>query len=98
MAKDSMVIFRATADALSELDGSDYKAVMQAILSYGFDGVLPNFSNPVCRMAWKFAKPQIDACTRKYDASVENGKKGGRPKKPDQNPNKTQTKPRPNLK
>lgn len=42
------------------------------------------------KLCWNFIKPTIDYHTRKYNASVENGKKGGRPT--------TQQKPKENLK
>lgn len=77
MKRESIVIYRATADALSELDADEYKDMMQAIFSYAFDGIEPTPDTPSKRMAWKFAKPQLDACLRKFEAQVENGRKGG---------------------
>ena len=93
MARDSMVFFRSTADALAELDCETYKTVMQSIFSFAYDGVEPEFDSPVCRMAWKLIRPQVAACVRKYEAQANNGKKGGRPKKTQINPTKTQINP-----
>ena len=93
MSKDSMVFYRSVSEALEELDGEDYKTVMMAIFSYAYDGVIPELESPTNRMAWKFVKPQVDACVRKYEAQVSNGQKGGRPKKTQENPTETQNNP-----
>lgn len=94
MAKDSMIIYRSIAEALSELPSDEYKTMMSAVFGYAFDDILPEFGDAACRMAWRLIKPQLDACVRKYQAQVDNGQKGGRPKtqqnptKPNENPNK----------
>ena len=92
MAKDSMIFYKSTADALSELDDASYKKMMKGIFDYAFQGIEPDVESGVLKMAWTLVKPQIDACVRKYEAQVENGKKGGRPKT-QKNPSKTQVKP-----
>ena len=45
-------------------------------------------------------KANIDSCNKRYSASVENGKKGGRPraKEPQNKPNNNPTKPKHNPK
>lgn len=47
-------------------------------------------TDPSAKICWNFMKPTIEYHTKRYVASVENGKKGGRPK--------TQEKPNLNLK
>jgi hypothetical protein len=49
------------------------------------------------KLCWNFMKPTIDYHTRKYNTSVENGKKGGRPttqEKPKENPKKPNLNPK----
>lgn len=43
---------------------------------------------------WLSMKPNIDRMNKKYQTSVENGKKGGRPRKTQTKPKETQTKPK----
>jgi len=49
-----------------------------------------SLTDPSAKICWNFMKPTIDYHTKRYTASVENGKLGGRPK--------TQEKPKQNLK
>lgn len=59
---------------------------------------------PVADAMFTLIKPNIDSATQRYEASVENGKKGGRPRKnenlekPNNNLAITQEKPKNNLK
>ena len=87
MARDSIVIYKSVADALSELDTETYKKVMTAIFAYAYDGKDPEFESVVERMAWHLIRPQIDACIKRYEAQVENGKKRWKAKKSQTKPN-----------
>lgn len=82
MKRDSMIFFRSMADSLRKLEPLDFMLMMLGIIDYAMDDVEPEFSNPLFEALWVSFKPQIDANKRKFDAQVENGKKGGRPKKP----------------
>lgn len=70
------------------------------LMSYGVTGVLPDNLNPMVKMLMISLKPTIDNTKKRYQASVENGKKGGRPPKtqmvnqvkPNQNLNKDKDK------
>jgi hypothetical protein len=60
-----------------------------------------SFEEPMTQLCWNFMEANINYNTKKYTASVENGKKGGRPRtqqEPKKNPTITQEKPNNNLK
>lgn len=73
--------------------------VVYAIVKYGITGKLPSNLPQSFKMIFPAIKPIIDSTIKKYNAQIENGKKGGRPKtkssleKPKQNPNESQLKP-----
>lgn len=99
MKRDSMVLFRSITDSIRKLEPLDFMTMMISIFDYAMDDVEPGFDNPTLEALWFAFKPQIDANKRKFEAQVENGRKGGRPKKPTETqenprkPNKTQRKP-----
>ena len=99
MKRDSMVLFRSITDALRELEPIEFYAMMISIIDYAMDDIEPEFQTALETALWQIIKPQIDANKRKFEAQVENGRKGGRPKNPtetQQNPTKpkiTQKKP-----
>ena len=99
MKRDSMVLFRSMTEALRRLEPLDFMLMVLSITDYAMDDIEPEFSNPTLEALWFSFKPQIDANKRKFEAQLENGKKGGRPRKPketQENPTKpkeTQVKP-----
>lgn len=77
-----------------------------ALLHYGFTGEVKEGLSPMVEMYLTSISPTIDNTKKRYVSSVENGKKGGRPKKtevvnqvkPNDNLKGTnQVKPTPNL-
>lgn len=48
-------------------------------MNYSFYGDDSEISDPLVKMIWLQANPNIDAAQQRYDRAVENGKKGGRP-------------------
>ena len=67
-----------------------------AIMDYAFLGIEPTDLTPICKIIWKLVKPNIDSSIKRYDACVNNGKKGaeygslgGRPKKKKETPEET---------
>lgn len=85
--RDSMVLYRSFAEAMDDLPAEQYKEAMQAITKYAMDGIEPECSG-VVKIIFLMAKPQIDANNSKHD----NGKRGGRPKKPKVNTSETKVK------
>ena len=87
--RDSFIFYRSFFESINELERDDKTALFEAICSYALDGKKPSLKGPA-KAVFLLIQPQIDANTRKY----ENGRKGGRPKKP--NRNQTKTKPKRN--
>lgn len=88
--RDSFVMYESYIDALRALPPEHFKIAMLAIADYALYGKMPD--EPFLLAMVGMVKYQVDKNNAKYDASVENGKKGGRPKT-QQNltePNKTQ--------
>jgi len=101
----SFIFYSSYYDAISELPPEEQGLIYKAIIDYGIAQIEPTNLTPAGKMCFKLIKPTIDAALSRYDASVENGKKGGRPrnnppetqKEPSQNLEETQTKPTQNL-
>lgn len=72
---DSIVFYRSFAEALNELPPEQYKEAMQAILTYGLDGVEMDCEG-IAKVIFTLVKPQLDANSKRR----ENSNKGGRPK------------------
>ena len=97
--KDSVVFYKSFFDAIEELPTKYQAAVYTAVCRYSFYGEIPELSG-VAKALFIVMKANIDAAEKRYTAAVENGKKGGRPKKdsekneePEENPIETERKP-----
>lgn len=78
--------FRSFRDALEGFDDASRLMFYEALMSYAFDGVEPDFEGDLSlTMAWKLAKPNVESSIR----GQANGAKGGRSKK-GQVPSETQ--------
>lgn len=81
MKRKSFVFYDGFYNAIKKMRTAEEKAeLIEAICKYEFEGEIPEMSY-VCEVAFEVIKPNLDAAAARYDASVENGKKGGRPKK-----------------
>lgn len=80
-------MYRSFYEALSELPDEQRLRLYDAIMRYSLDGIEPQLTG-LDSAVFKLIKPQIDANSKRY----ENGKKGGRPEKN----NQEETKPKPN--
>ena len=81
-------------DAIRPLPDEDRLALYDAIMDYAFAGKEPEDLSPILKGYFVLLRPNINSSARRYAASVENGKKGGRPRKePSKNPAETQDKP-----
>lgn len=98
MGKDSFVFYRSFFESISNLDSNIKLEIYDAICSYSLNGEVIELS-PVATAIFTLIKPNIDNATKRYDASVENGKKGGRPRKNNnlEKPNENLEKPNQNL-
>ena len=106
--RDSFVIFKNWAEAINELPEADQLGAYKALVSYGINGVIPSDISPYVKALLTSFSVSMENSILRYNASVENGKKGGRPKKEQpscengnlEKPRKTQenlTEPTPNL-
>ena len=90
--REGFVFYRSFYEAIRNMDDATCAACFRALCEYGLNGV-DAAENPIAAAILIMAKPQIDRNNEKY----ENGKKGGRPKKPkDETENQTETKAEPN--
>lgn len=81
MRRDSFVFYRSFYDIFNKLPSDAEKVeFITAICKYGLDETEVEMSL-MCDIAFASVKPNIDAARKRYAASVENGKKGGRPSK-----------------
>lgn len=96
--RDSFIFYRSFAEALKELDTEDKAVLFEAICNYGLDMVEPEFSG-YQKAVWIGIKAQLFANWQRYENGVKGagyGTRGGRPKKPQENPKKTPKKPQEN--
>ena len=91
---DSLVFHKSYYEALKSLEPKKRAEMYDAIMEYTFNGIEPDFKD-FLNGYWLLIKPNIDSSISRYNAAVNNGKMGGRPKKkqPKQNPKETQQKP-----
>lgn len=89
--KNSVVIYKSQVDMIKGVFNADPEkqlAMYDAIFNYVFNDEQPIFNDYVMQGVWCGILPCIDKAVARYQASVENGKKGakygkdgGRPKK-----------------
>lgn len=88
--RDSCVFYRSFLEAIELLPKKYQLGFYRALFNYALNDEPPKNLAGSAAALFKALQPQIDANNRKF----ENGKKGGRPKKP--NDNQTETKEKPN--
>ena len=77
--RDSFVFYRSFAEVISMIpDAEDQMALLNALIEYGLDGTEPDLQYPLSAM-FKQMTSSIAGAQRRYQANVENGKKGGNP-------------------
>lgn len=79
--KESMVLYESTFKAIELLlqDDASWREAMTGLLRYGFYGEQPKSDNPLIQALWVQALPAMKSAKERYERSVINGKKGGRP-------------------
>ena len=98
--KDGFVFYKSFYESINALDESMQLEVYQALAEYGLTGEIRDNLSPITKALLTAMIPTIDNANKRYVASVENGKKGGRPKKNKENPaakNENLEKPSNNL-
>ena len=82
--RDSFVFYRSFAEVISMIpDAEDKITLLNALIEYGLNGTEPDLQYPLSAM-FKQMTSSISGAQKRYQASVENGKKGGRPKTDDE--------------
>lgn len=93
--RDGFVFYASWLEAIKNLPREMQGEVLTAIIEYGLYGETTEAPKPITSAMLAMVKPQIDVNNKRY----ENGKKGGRPPKPETKPkpnqNQTETKPKP---
>ena len=93
MERESFVFYRSFYEAIKIIPEENQLILYRAIFEYVFENKEPDITGLELALFITF-KTQIDIATKNYNSCVENGKKGGRPKKNqtdllEQNPIKT---------
>ena len=86
--------YRSYWEAAKNLSDTDRLKVYDGIFSFAFEGKEPLFEG-ISSCFWILSRPNIVKSLKKAAANVENGVKGGRPPKSQQEPNKKPIKIRP---
>lgn len=99
MERDSFIFYRSFYEAIKIINNEEKLEVYEAICNYSLNGIENKFNSTTAHAIFTLIKPNIDNATNRYKASVENGKKGGRPKKEEnlEKPKKNPKKPSNNL-
>lgn len=103
MEKPNTFVFFGTFEPMiNELPDETALKFFKAIMNYGLHEIVPEFTG-IEKALWSQIQFVLDMSKEKYETSVQNGKKGGRPKnleKPNDNlnkPNNNLEKPSDNL-
>lgn len=79
--KDGFIFYKSFYDSINALDESMQLEVYKALAEYGLTGEMRDDLSPITKALLTAMIPTIDNANKRYVASVENGKRGGRPKK-----------------
>ena len=79
--KDGFIFYKSFYNSINALDESMQLEVYKALAEYGLTGEMRDDLSPITKALLTAMIPTIDNANKRYVASVENGKKGGRPKK-----------------
>lgn len=103
---DGFIFHKSYWESINELPDESKCNIIQCMCEYAFNENEVELKG-IDKSIWTLMKPTLDSSIKKYKSSVENGKKGGRPRgsktqsKPNNNPTKTQhisqVKPNQNL-
>jgi hypothetical protein len=82
--KDTFVFYRSFIESVENLSDIEQLRWLKIIINYSLDDTEPDLKGLELSF-WTQLKFSIDRAQNRYNASVENGKKGGRPKKTQEN-------------
>lgn len=89
--KDSYVFYRSYYEAITELPDNEQLKLFKAITEFGLNNEEIKLDG-ISKVLFTLIKPNIKSSNARYQASIENGKRGGNPnfKKGQRNPYYTQ--------
>jgi hypothetical protein len=90
---NGVVFLRSYYESITSLEDGDKLEMYEAVFKHYFDGIEPTFSKAYLNGFWSLMKPNIDNSVNRYNNSVNNGKKGGRPKNGNTSKPPTEDKP-----
>ena len=106
--RESFVFYKSFYEAIEKLPQKYGYELYRVICQYSLNGEVPEMSG-IAEAMFTLMKANIDATEKKYISAIENGKKGGRPKKEAEeqepkteikskdNPSETESQPKDNL-
>ena len=82
-ARQSTVFYEQWYKIIKDFPPKEKEKAFKYIFEYAFYGIEPekDKTTSMSYVVFGMAKPNIDSAQRRYDAAMENGQKGGRPKK-----------------
>ena len=83
--KKSLLLYYDYQQHFNFLTDEQTGKIIKAMLAYEINGVFPEFDEPIMQMTFSFIKSNLDRDMQKFlekcEKNAETGKKGGRPKK-----------------
>ena len=76
---NSVIILRSYWESIKDLPDDKQLLFLKSIIEYGMDSIEPEFTG-IEKSFWIQIKATIDNSMKRYNTSIENGKKGGAPK------------------
>ena len=74
--KKSFVMYDSFLEAMKHLNDAEFRECVMKIRDYALEGIDKESVSPYVNIIIAMAKPNLDAAKRRYEVSVENGKKG----------------------
>ena len=74
--KRSFVMYDSFLEAMKHLNDKDFRECTMRIRDYALEGIEKESESPFVNIILEMAKPNLEAARRRYEACVENGKKG----------------------
>ena len=76
---NSVIILRSYWESIKDLPDDKQLLFLKSIIEYGMNNIEPEFTG-IEKSFWIQIKATIDNSMKRYNTSIENGKKGGAPK------------------
>ena len=74
--KRSFVMYDSFLEAMKHLNDAEFRECVMRIRDYALENIDEQSDSPMVNIILALVKPNLDSARRRYEASVENGKKG----------------------